>query len=116
MITLYGIANCDTVRRARAWLVQAGVAHEFHDFKKRGVPDAEAHAWVAALGWEALLNRQGSTWRHLDPVEQNAVVDQAGALALMHRHSSVIKRPVVRWADGSITVGFKADVWLACLK
>jgi arsenate reductase (glutaredoxin) len=116
VITLYGITTCDTVRRARAWLGEAGVAHEFHDFKQRGVPDTEAHAWVAALGWEALVNRQGSTWRGLDPAEQSAVVNQASALALMHRHSSVIKRPVVRWADGSITVGFKLDAWLARLK
>jgi len=67
MLTLYGIANCDTVKKARAWLAGAGVEHRFHDYKKTGVPDEALARWIAALGWEALLNRQGTTWRKLDP-------------------------------------------------
>ena len=72
---VYGIANCDSVRRARAWLGARGVDHEFHDFKKAGVPAAALESWVAALGWQPLVNRQGSTWRKLDAAAQQALVD-----------------------------------------
>ncbi|HSW08297.1 ArsC family reductase [Aquabacterium sp.] len=110
-ITLYGITNCDTVKRARAWLAEQDVSYQFHDFKKAGVPPARLPAWVAAAGWERVLNRQGSTWRKLDEAQRTAVVDAASAQALMLAQPSVIKRPVVEWADGSITVGFDADTF-----
>ena len=107
---LHGISNCDTVKRARAWLTEHGQAHQFHDFKKAGVPtgDAGLDGWIAAAGWERLLNRQGTTWRKLDEAVRAAVVDAASARALMLAQPSVIKRPVVRWADGALTVGFDA--------
>ncbi len=108
---LYGIPNCDTVKRARAWLADRGRAHEFHDFKKAGVPPARLDAWLAATGWERLLNRSGTTWRKLDEAERARVVDAASARALMLAQPSVIKRPVVEWDDGRITVGFDADAW-----
>lgn len=108
-ITLYGIPNCDTVKRARAWLAEHGLAVQFHDFKKAGVPADRLDAWMAAAGWQRLLNRQGTTWRKLDAAAQAAAADQAGARVLMLAQSSVIKRPVVEWADGSITVGFDAQ-------
>ncbi|OZB52133.1 MAG: arsenate reductase, partial [Thiomonas sp. 14-66-4] len=73
MIILYGIPNCDTVKKARAWLGAQGVAHAFHDFKKHGVPEAALDAWLAALGWEALVNRKGTTWRGLDDATRAAV-------------------------------------------
>jgi Spx/MgsR family transcriptional regulator len=104
---LYGIPNCDTVKRARQWLASEGVACEFHDFKKQGVPAAALATWVAAVGWERLLNRQGTTWRKLDAALQAGVVDAASAMALMQAQPSVIKRPVVAWPDGRVTVGFK---------
>jgi len=107
---VYGIPNCDTVKKARAWLTTQHVPHSFHDFKKAGVP-TELPAWVAALGWEALLNRRGTTWRALPPGEQAAVVDADAAMVLMRAQPSVIKRPVVRWADGEVTVGFDAAQW-----
>ena len=110
MTTLYGIPNCDTVKKARAWLDAQGVAYDFHDFKKAGVP-ATLDAWVATLGWEVLLNRKGTTWRKLDPTEQAAVHDAASAIALMRRQPSVIKRPVVAWTGRPVTVGFSADDW-----
>jgi arsenate reductase len=113
---LYGIANCDTVERARAWLAERGVAHEFHDFKKAGVPAAGLDAWVAALGWEPLLNRRGTTWRQLDAGTQAAVADAVTACAVMHSQPSVIKRPVVEWPDGTVTVGFDAARWAALLE
>jgi len=103
---LFGIANCDTVRRARAWLQAQGVAHRFHDFKKSGVPPARLDAWIAALGWEALVNRQGTSWRKLDEAARVAVLDAASARALMLAAPSVIKRPVVEWPQGRISVGF----------
>ena len=111
MITLYGIPNCDTVKKARAWLTVRGVAHQFHDFKKQGVPEAALDRWLAAAGHEKLVNRKGTTWRGLDEATRAAVVDNASARALLLQHASVIKRPVVEWADGAITLGFDADNW-----
>jgi Spx/MgsR family transcriptional regulator len=109
--TVYGIPNCDTVKRARAWLAAHGVEATFHDFKKAGVPPEALDAWLAALGWERLLNRQGTTWRKLDDATQAGVTDAASAKALMRAQPSVIRRPVVRWGDGTLTVGFDADDW-----
>ena len=110
---LYGIPNCDTVKRARAWLTDNGVVHEFHDFKKQGVPAERLDAWLQAAGWERVLNRKGNTWRKLDAATQAAVVDAAAARALMLAQASSIKRPVVEWADGRITLGFDAAQWRA---
>jgi Spx/MgsR family transcriptional regulator len=111
MTILYGIPNCDTVKKARTWLTDHGVNHSFHDFKKQGVPEAALDHWLATAGWEKLVNRKGTTWRGLDEATRNAVTDSASARALLIAHSSVIKRPVVEWADGSITVGFDAADW-----
>jgi arsenate reductase (glutaredoxin) len=113
--TLYGIPNCDTVKRARAWFEQHGQAIVFHDFKKLGVPEARLDAWLAAAGWETLLNRKGSTWRQLVDTQRNSVTGPAEARGLMLAQSSLIKRPVVEWGDGRISVGFDADAWTACL-
>ena len=115
-ITLYGIPNCDTVKKARAWLAGQDAACTFHDFRKQGVPPDALDEWIAALGWDPLLNRRGTTWRKLDPARQAAAQDAAGARVLMLAEPSVIKRPVVRWAGGAITVGFDADAWLARLQ
>ena len=109
MITVYGIPNCDTVKKARAWLAGRGVEHTFHDFKKQGVP-AGLDRWAQAVGWETLLNRKGTTWRKLDDATRGRVTDAASAVALMREQSSVIKRPVVDWGDG-LTVGFDAEDW-----
>ena len=111
-VTLYGIPNCDTVKKARDWLSAHNVVHEFHDFKKTGVPLPQMNQWITAAGWEKLLNRRGSTWRQLDETTQASVVDGASAVAVMVAHSSVIKRPVVEWPGGQITVGFDAEAWL----
>jgi arsenate reductase len=109
-ITLYGIPNCDTVKQARAWLAEHGVAHAFHDYKKQGVPLALLDDWIAALGWQALLNRKGTTWRKLDPARQAAVQDAASARALMLEQPSVIRRPVLV-RGGELRVGFDAADW-----
>jgi arsenate reductase len=113
MTTLYGIPNCDTVKRARDWLATRGVDYRFHDFKKQGVPADRLAAWVAAAGWERVLNRKGTTWRKLAEAQQASVVDAASAQALMREQASVIKRPVVEWDDGAVTVGFDAEDWAA---
>jgi Spx/MgsR family transcriptional regulator len=110
MIVLYGIPTCDTVRKARVWLAAQGVPHEFHDFKKQGIPVGRLDAWLAHPGWEKLLNRKGTTWRKLEPAEQERACDAAGAKALMIDHPSVIKRPVVEWG-GQTTVGFDPAQW-----
>ena len=109
--TLYGIPNCDTVKKARAWLATHGVDYRFHDFKKDGVPTERLHVWVRELGWQPLVNRQGTTWRKLEAAEQAGAQDEAGAIALMQRQPSVIKRPVVEWGGGATTVGFDAAKW-----
>ena len=108
-LILYGIPNCDTVKRARAWLAGQGVDVVFHDFRKADVPEAGLAAWIEAVGWERLLNRKGNTWRALDDAQRAAVADAASASALMRASPSVIKRPVVVWVDGGITVGFDAE-------
>jgi arsenate reductase (glutaredoxin) len=108
---LYGIPNCDTVKRARAWLSEHGVVHEFHDFKKAGVPPARLDAWIAAAGWEVVLNRKGTMWRKLADAERAAVVDAASARVVMLAQPSTIKRPVVEWPGGRITVGFDPKAW-----
>ena len=111
MVILYGIPNCDTVKKVRAWLAERGKSHQFHDFKKHGVPPTELARWADVVGCESLLNRKGTTWRQLNSDAQLAVVDSASAQALMQAQPSVIKRPVVDWGGGDFTVGFDPQVW-----
>ena len=110
MITVYGIPNCDTVKKARLWLSERDVAYTFHDFKKQGVPPLELAQWCKSAGWEKLVNRKGTTWRKLEPTVQAAVDCAASAQSLMLAHPSAIKRPVVDWGQ-NITVGFDPEVW-----
>ena len=118
MITVYGIPNCDTVKKARAWLTSQGLEHTFHDFKKHGVPAERLPAWSQAVGWEKLLNRRGTTWRKLDAKVQAGACDATGAQALLLANPSVVKRPVVEWqgSSGPITVGFDAPSWLELIR
>jgi arsenate reductase (glutaredoxin) len=115
MITLHGIPNCDTVKKARAWLAERGIDYRFHDLRKDGVPEPRLDAWMAQLGWEPLLNRKGTTWRRLSAPEQAAAQDPSGARALMLREPSVIKRPVMDWPGGGCSAGFDAPDWKARL-
>lgn len=112
-ITLYGIPNCTSVKKGRSWLDEQGLPYTFHDFKKQGVPADALQRWVDAVGWETLVNRKGTTWRKLDPAQQAAVQDAATAQSLMLEQSSVIKRPVIDWGQGRITVGFTPEAWPA---
>ena len=108
-ITLYGIPNCDTVKKARAWLDANGVGYEFHDYKKAGITAAKLKAWCKALGWESVLNRAGTTFRKL-PEDAKAGLDQTKAVALMIEQPSMIKRPIVEH-KGGLLVGFKQPEW-----
>jgi arsenate reductase (glutaredoxin) len=110
-LIVYGIPNCDTVQKSIAWLVDNGVAYTFHDFKKQGVPEAGLAQWIQALGWEALINKKGTTWRKLDAAAQAAVTDAASAVALMLANPSVIRRPVVVRND-QVSVGFAPERWI----
>lgn len=109
MTTLYGIPNCDTVKKARAWLTEHGVDYAFHDFKKQGVPQPNIDAWLAAAGWETVINRKGTAWRALDDATKATVVDATSARAVALVQVSVIKRPVVEWVDGTVTIGFTPE-------
>jgi len=111
MITVYGIPNCDTVKKARAWLTQQGFQSSFHDFKKQGVPAALLPIWLGEFGRDKLVNRAGTTWRKLEDAAKAAVIDDASATVLMLAEPSLIKRPVVCWPDGSWTLGFSAELF-----
>lgn len=118
-IIIYGIPNCDTVKKARAWLTEQGVDYQFHDFKKQGVPAGRLPGWLQAVGRDKLLNTRGTTWRKLDADVQARAGDDAGAMGVMQEHPSVIKRPVAEWdgkASGRVSVGFDAGQWNELLK
>lgn len=110
---LYGIPNCNTVKKAREWLDTHGVAYTFHDFKKQGIDDATLHAWLDQQPWEKLVNRAGMTWRGLSDDEKAQVKDNASAAALMRTKTSVIKRPVLVSEDRILALGFDADQYEA---
>ena len=104
-ITLYGIPNCDTVKKARTWLSAQGVEVAFHDFKKQGLERATAAAWLEQLDWEVLVNRKGTTWRKLSDERRAAVTSKEAALELVLEQPGVIKRPVLD-RGGKFSVGF----------
>ena len=110
-ITVYGIPNCDSVKKARVWLSDHSVDYIFHDFKKQGVPAEAVDLWLSQVSWDVLVNRKGTTWRKLEPARQAGVTDAASARALMLEHASVIKRPVVVKGT-SVTVGVNPEAWL----
>jgi arsenate reductase len=109
--TMYGIKNCDTIKKARDWLGGHGVSYEFHDYKTAGVSADKLRDWSGQVGWEKLLNRAGTTFRAL-PDESKVDLDEAKAIALMVAQPAMIKRPVLE-SDGPLLVGFKPDAYLA---
>ncbi len=109
-ITLYGIPNCDTVKKARTWLSDHNIDFTFHDFKKLGLDRATAAAWLDERDWEVLVNRKGTTWRNLTDAQKAAVTGKAAALELMLATTSVIKRPVLAGA-GALQVGFTPELY-----
>jgi arsenate reductase (glutaredoxin) len=112
-IAFYGIPNCDTVKKARAWLEAKGIEYAFHNYKKEGADAVKLSAWSDVVGWETLLNRRGTTFRALSDRDK-ADIDRAKAIRLMETSPSLIKRPVVEHPDG-LLVGFDAGEWEAAL-
>ena len=112
-ITIHGIKNCDTMKKAFAWLDGQGVAYRFHDYKTAGLDRAMLEGWVKELGWEALLNRAGTTFRKLPDAEKEGLTAQK-AIALMLAQPSMVKRPVLD-ASGRLLVGFKPEDWARAL-
>ncbi len=112
-ITVYGIPNCDTVKKARAWLTAKGVAHDFHDYKKSWIDEAHLTRWCDALGWEKVLNKTGTTFKKL-PDSDKTNLNPAKAVALMLAQPSMIKRPIVEH-PGGLLIGFTANEWAAAL-
>jgi arsenate reductase len=108
MTTLYGIRNCDTTRKARRWLDAHGVDYRFHDVREDGLAGETLRGWIGALGWEALLNRRGTTWRSL-PVQAREDIDAAGAQRLMLAHPACIRRPVLAHPGGLLSGFREAD-------
>lgn len=108
MIDLYGIPNCDTMKKARKWLADNGIEYQFHDYKKEGVDAGLLHQWEQQVGWEILLNRRGMMWRKLSD-EQKNTISRETALEIMQQIPSIIKRPVLVLADGTVNVGFKEE-------
>ncbi len=111
---VYGIRNCDTMKKAFAWLEARGIAYEFHDYKKDGVPPGKLKDWAGRAGWEKLANTRGPTWRKI-PETQRDRLTEARVLALLQEHSSAIKRPVVE-AGAKLLVGFDPGEFAAVLK
>ncbi len=106
-ITMYGIKNCDTIKKARKWLEAEGVDYQFHDYKKESIQKDQLITWINQLGWEVLLNKRGTTWRKLpDDVKNN--IDEASAISVMLENTSIIKRPVLDTGN-TLLVGFSAD-------
>jgi len=108
MITMFGIKNCDTIKKARKWLEAEGIEYQFHDYKKDGLSPEILNNWVKDLGWEALVNKRGTTWRKL-PEDVKESVDQASAIQIMLDNASIIKRPLLINDADSKLLGFKAE-------
>jgi arsenate reductase (glutaredoxin) len=113
-VTIYGIKNCDTMKKARGWLDKKGIDYDFHDYKAAGVDRAKLERWAKKVGWETLLNRAGTTFKKL-PDREKAGITPAKAIALMLKQPSMIKRPVLEAGERKIVVGFKPDHYAATL-
>ncbi len=109
MIIIYGIPNCDTMKKARKWLTDNGIEYRFHDYKKQGLDEALLRAWIDDLGWEALLNRRGTTWRKLPQAVRDGI-DEASAIRVMLENQSIIRRPVLESGEGRL-VGFSEQAY-----
>ena len=108
MLKVYGIPNCDTVKKATVWLKNHGVTYEFHDYKKLGISQVKLEEWLTQVPWEKLVNRAGTTYKKLSDEEKSKIIDNASAIALMLEKTSVIKRPIVE-SDKILAVGFKEE-------
>ena len=115
MLKVYGIPNCNTVKKALDWLKNHEIAYEFHDYKKKGISQEKLEAWLMQVSYEKLINRAGTTYKNLSDEEKNAITDNKSAIELMLNKTSVIKRPIVE-SDKILSVGFKEEDYLAVFK
>ncbi len=115
-LKLYGIPNCNTVKKARNWLDGNGLAYTFHDFKKQGISQQLLENWLTQVSYEKLVNRAGLTWRGLDEATKISVIDNATAMQLMQAKTSVIKRPVLESGDKILTIGFDETTYKELFK
>ena len=111
---VYGIKNCNTVAKALSWLKENQIDFEFHDFKKLGISESKLKEWADQLGWEALINKRGTTWKNLDADTQNSIISEDSAFKLMQEKTSLIKRPVIE-TDDNILLGFDEEKYNAML-
>jgi arsenate reductase len=111
MVKVYGIPNCDTVKKSTTWLKNNDIAFEFHNYKTDGVEDAKLKEWLKEVPLDKLLNKKSTTWKALTLEEQAKADVKSSAIKLMRNHTSLIKRPLVEWQDGSRTVGFEESVF-----
>jgi arsenate reductase len=114
-ITIYGIKNCDTMKKARGWLDQHKVEYAFHDYKSKGIARAKLEGWAKKAGWEVLLNRAGTTFKKLPDADKEGLTEKK-ALALMLKQPSMIKRPVLELSGGKLVVGFKPEEYATAIK
>ena len=113
-LTVFGIKNCDTMKKAMKWLDDNSVSYHFHDYKKEGVPERRLRQWLEALGWETVINKRGTTWRKLDDAVKESMNTEK-AITVAMDNPSIIKRPILQ-NDDSITAGFNADEWEKTLR
>lgn len=116
MYIIYGIPNCDTVKKARTWLEKKKIAYEFHDYKKNGISPAKLKEWSTQVGWEPLLNRKGTTWKKLDEKIQASVTNEKAAIKVLSENTSAIKRPLIEKGDKIVIVGFDEEAYGKLLK
>jgi arsenate reductase (glutaredoxin) len=116
MLTLYGIPNCDTVKKARVWLQSQGIAYHFHDFKKDGLSTAIIESWLKTLPWESIVNTKGTTYKALDEAQKTAMSRAETGIDLLTDNSSIVKRPVLERDGIALSVGFIPEKWLETLK
>lgn len=115
-ITVYGIPNCNTVKKATTWLSEQGIDYVFHDFKKLGASPEKLNSWCEVFGWENVLNKKGTTWRKLEPGQQLAVTDKQSAVSLLTKATSAIKRPVIEQNGEPVAIGFQEETYARILK
>ena len=113
---VYGIKNCDTVKKSLNWLTANKIAFDFHDYKTQSITESKLKAWSAQVGWEVLLNKKGTTWRKLDEKTQASVTNEKAAIAVMMANTSIIKRPVVEKKDKVLAVGFDEKLYIEKVK
>ena len=111
MYQVYGIPNCDTVKKAVTWLSDHKIGFEFNDYKKKGITARKLKSWCKQVGWEALLNKKGTTWKKIDPTVQATITNEKAAIALLVENTSMIKRPLVELEDKVVSLGFESEIY-----